>query len=108
DNQVMCGDAVEPMILVGFDSAVLLVPFVMKHAHRTADELRQIPIDEPRVLASDFYIARKTEVIAHTYRAASNQPSRERFVVTVSEPEHPAIIVARFAALDDLHDAEVA
>lgn len=73
---------------------------------RALDELRQVARDEPRVFPGEFHFAGKTEVVADKNCHPGGDASREGFVVTVLQPQDPAVILIGFRALD-FHEAEV-
>lgn len=59
DDEIVCSLIVQFVALIGRDPVMLLVPLLVKHSHRSADELWQIAIDEPGVLTSDLDLAAK-------------------------------------------------
>ena len=67
----------------------------------------QVTSDELRMLSGEFNFAAEAEVVTDEHGSTSDDASRERLVVTVSETEHPAIIIAGLLPVD-FHEAEVA
>jgi len=100
----LVGDAV---ILVGRNATILLVPFVAEHADGPGDELWQVSVDEPGVLASEFYLTAEAEIVAHEHGCTGDDPGREGLIMRVPEAEHPGVVLILLSALD-FHQAEVA
>jgi hypothetical protein len=63
DYQVVCLRFFDGGILVCADPSVLVVPTVHEQADGSFHQLRQIPVDEPRVLPGEFDLARKRQII---------------------------------------------
>ena len=107
DDQVMGFSLVDPEALVGRDAIILVVPFGEQQADGAFRELRQVAIDEPRVLASELDLTTEGEIVADEHGSTSDDPSRKRLVVGISEPQHPAIVLTGLLSVD-FHEAEVA
>ena len=93
--------------LVGSDPLVLVMPLREQEADGTFSELREIPVDEPSVLASELHFTTEAQIVADEHRGTGDNPGWERLVVRVPESENPAIIFAGLLGVD-LHEAEVA
>lgn len=93
--------------LVAGDAAVLMVPALHQFADCPLHELWQVTQDESGVFAGEFHFAAEGEVVTAKNRGTGNDASGEGLVVTVSQTEHPAVILVGHTALD-FHKAKVA
>ncbi len=84
DDQVMRLAGGEFGLLVGGKPFVLLVPAFGQLPGALGDEHGQVALDEPGMLAGNFDLAGKGEVIAHENLAAQNQRGGKPFVVAVA------------------------
>jgi hypothetical protein len=106
DHQIVGSLVSETVVFVGGDTPILLIPLLMKHPHRTADQLRQITVDEPGVFTSEFDLTAEAQVITNKDAGSSYDPSGEHLVVAVPEPEDPCVVSVGFTA-PDFHQAKI-
>ena len=106
-HQIVSGAVLQFGVFVAGDALILVVPALHQSAYRALHQLRQIPQDEPGVLAREFDLAAEAEVVANEDTGTGGDAGRERLVVTVAQAEHPAVVLVGLATLD-LHQAEVA
>lgn len=95
DDEVVRLSGGEFRLLVGGESLVLMVPAFGQLAGALGDEHGQVTLDETGVLAGDFDLAGKGEVVAHENLAAQNQRGGKPFVVAVTQAEHVSVILRR-------------
>ncbi len=107
DDEVVGFDVGDFGFLVGGDAFVLIMPFGEQETYGTTDKLRQITHDEPGVFAGELDLSREGKVIAHKHAGPGDNAGGEGFIVTVTEPKHPAIIFAGFLGMN-FHETEVA
>ena len=107
DDEIVSSFIADFVDLVGFDASVLIVPLREQEADGAFSELWEVAIDEPGVLASKLDLTAEAQIVADEHGSTGDNPGRERFVVGIPEPEHPAIIFTGFSTVD-LHEAEVA
>lgn len=91
---------------VGSDTAILLMPLRHELTDGALGNQWEVTGDKFRVLPGKFYFAAEAEVIADEHGGTSDDASRERLIVAVSESEHPAIIIAGFLPVD-FHETEI-
>jgi hypothetical protein len=77
-----------------------------RRRRRLSSHSRQIPGDVGRVFPGQLHFSREAEVVANKYLRPGHDAGRERLVMTVAEPEDPAVILIGLRALD-LHETEV-
>ena len=99
-DQVMRGAILQFGVFVSGDALVLMVPALHQPTHRTLNQLRQIPQDEPSVFAREFDLAAEAQVVTHKDAGPGGDAGWERLVVTVAQAEHPAVVLVGLAALD--------
>lgn len=68
NHEIVGRAVVEVCELVARDAAILMVPALHQFAHGTLNETGQITYNEPGVLAGEFYLAVKGEIVAAKYR----------------------------------------
>ena len=107
DDEVMGFDVGDVRFFVGSDAFVLIMPFGEQESDGATHQLRQVADDEPGVLAGEFDLAAEAQIVANEHAGPGDDAGGERFVVAVTEAEHPAVVVAGFLGMD-FHEAEVA
>lgn len=107
DHQVVGFRVREFIFLVGGDAGVHVVPALGQAAHGTDGETGEVVHDVSGVLAGDFDLAGKGEVVADEHRRSHDEASREHLVVAVAEAEHVGVVFG-LIAVGDLEQAEVA
>ena len=106
DHKVVRVAVVDVGQLVVGKPGVLVIPAVHQPADGGLDEAGQIPSDETGVFSGQFDLTRKRQIIANHYLSTCDDSCRERLVVGVADPQHPAIISTGCALLD-FHQSEV-
>ena len=107
DYEVMGFDVGDLGLFVGSDAFVLIMPFREQESDGTADKLRQIAHDEPCVFAREFDLATKAQIVTNEDAGPGDDAGGERLVVRVSQPEHPAVVVAGILGVN-FHETKVA
>lgn len=107
DDEIVSVGVRDFSFLVGSDTAILLMPLRHELTDGALGNQGEVTGDVFRVLPGKFYFAAEAEVIADKHGGTSDDACRECFIMTVSESEHPAIIIAGFLPVD-FHEAEVA
>lgn len=69
-----------------------MMPALHEFADCALDELREIPVDEPRVFAGNFHLTTEAEIVAYENAGPCSDASREGLVMRIAQAEHPAII----------------
>ena len=106
DDQVMGFDVGDYRLLVGSDAFVLIMPFREQESDGTADKLRQIAHDEPCVFAREFDLATEAQIVTNEDACPGDDAGGERLVMAVTQPEHPAVVVAGFLGMD-FHETKI-
>ena len=107
DDEVMRFNVGDLCFFVGGDAFVLIVPFCEQEANGTTDQLWQVTIDEPGVFASEFDLATEAQIVTNEDTGSRDNSSWEFFIMAVSKPKNPAIIVAGFLGVD-FHQTKIA
>jgi hypothetical protein len=68
--------------------------------------INKIANDEAGMFSGQFHLAGKAQVIADENRSPGYDAGGEGFVMRVSEPKDPAIVVVT-VAIDDFHQPEI-
>ncbi len=107
NDEVMGFDVGDLGPFVGSDAFVLIMPFGEQESDGAADQLRQIAHDEPRVFAREFDLTGERQIVTNEDAGPGDNTSRKGLVVAVTQPKHPAVVVAGFLGMD-FHETEVA
>ena len=82
------------------------MPAVAELPHCAGHQAGQVAHDESRMLAGNFDLTGKGEIIAHKHGGTYDQPGGKPFVVRVPQAEHVGVITL-LVAIGDLEQAKV-
>jgi hypothetical protein len=91
-HEVMSVPVIEPVSPVALDALFLMVPLLSQLANGPLREHRQIPVDEPRMLARQLHFPVKTQVVADKNLRTGNDAGRKGFVMAVTQAQHPGVV----------------
>lgn len=98
---------VDGVAAVALDTLLLMLPLLLQLADGPLREHRQIPIDEPGVLARQLHLTVEAQVVTDEHLRAGNEPGREGFVVAVAQTQHEPVVAVAATTLN-LNESEVA
>ena len=71
------------------------------------DNLREVSVDEARMLSPELHLATEAQVVADEDRCTCHVPSGKALVVAVPQTQDESVIVAGHARAPDFHQAKV-
>ena len=95
-------------VAVGVDALVEATELFAELSDGTRCEVAQVAVGKAGVLAADFDLTTKGEVVTGEHAGARHEASREGFVVTVSQANNPAVVTRAHIGLHNFHHTKVA
>lgn len=107
DYEVVGLSVADLSLFIGGDALVLVMPFRHEFSDGPSHHLGKVTVDEPGVLACEFDLAAKAQIVTNKYCSPGHDTGGECLVVTVAQAEHPAVVVAGSLSVD-FHETKVA
>jgi len=108
DHEIMGFRIGQGTIPVGLDALIETSEAIAKLTHRSRCEMTKITHRKPGVFPADLDLAGEGQVITAEDVSPGDKTGREGFVVAVSQPDNPVVVLDRTMGETYLEDTEVA